>query len=63
MRAVHHQREIKRMSLEAIQQELRVTSGTPMRPGDRARRYLLWRRLDRIIRWRERQERLLDAAQ
>jgi hypothetical protein len=47
-------RQVKRMSLEAIQHELRATSGTPLRPGDRACRYLLWRRLDRIIRWRER---------
>jgi hypothetical protein len=47
----HHQRrQIKRMSLADIQAILRVESGTPNKPGDRARRYLLWRRLDRIIR-------------
>ena len=45
-------RQIKRMPLQAIQAELRAVSGSPLRDGDRARRYLLWRQLDRIIRWR-----------
>jgi hypothetical protein len=44
-------RQIKRMSLEEIQAALRVESGTPLRPGDRVRRYLLWRQLDRIVRY------------
>jgi hypothetical protein len=43
-------RHIKRMSLAAIQEELSAISGTPLRPGDQARRYLLWHQLDRIIR-------------
>jgi hypothetical protein len=48
----HHQRrQIKQMSLLDIQAILRVESGTPNKPGDRMRRYLLWRQLDRTIRY------------
>ena len=47
-------RQIKRPPLAAIQRELRAVSGTLYQPGDRARRYLLWRQLDRAIRHRER---------
>jgi hypothetical protein len=43
-------REIRRMSLAQVQEVLRAESGTPPRPGDRARRFLLWRQLDRITR-------------
>lgn len=46
------QRQIKKMPLQDIQAELRATTGTPFRPGDRARRYLLWRQLDRLVRHR-----------
>jgi hypothetical protein len=50
----HQYRQIKRMSLADIQGILRVESGTPNKSGDRVRRYLLWRRLDRIIRRNDR---------
>jgi hypothetical protein len=46
--------EIKRMSLKQLQDALLAESGTPLRSSDRVRRFLLWRRLDRIIRWRDR---------
>lgn len=46
-------RQIKKMPLHQIQEELRAVSGTPFRSGDRARRYLLWRQLDRAIRHRD----------
>lgn len=49
-------RQIKRMTLTQVQDALRAESGTPLRLSDRARRYLLWRRLDRVIRWRERNQ-------
>jgi hypothetical protein len=44
-------RQIKKMPLEEIQAALRAESGTPLRPGDRVRRFLLWRQLDRIVRY------------
>jgi hypothetical protein len=50
MNPQHQRHQIKRMSLTDIQATLRAESGTPNKPGDRVRRYLLWRRLDRLIR-------------
>lgn len=41
---------VRQMLLQEIQAELRAVSGTPVRSGDRARRLLLWRQLDRIVR-------------
>jgi hypothetical protein len=62
MNPQHQRRQIKRMSLLDIQSILRVESGTPNRPGDRVRRYLLWRRLDRIIRYEKAKQRVAEQT-
>jgi hypothetical protein len=50
-----HRRQIKRLSRLEVEEALRVGGlfpSTPRSDGERLRRWLLWRRLDRLVRHR-----------